>query len=33
MHFRNSIEVGHRQGNKVANWILARYLLPLASEE
>ena len=24
MHFRNSIEVGHRQGKKVANWILER---------
>jgi hypothetical protein len=29
MHFRNSIEVGHRQGKSVANWILEHYLLPL----
>ena len=29
MHFRNSIEVGHRQGKSVANWILDRCLLPL----
>lgn len=29
MHFRHSIEVGHRQGKSVANWILEHYLLPL----
>jgi hypothetical protein len=29
VHFRNSIEVGHRQGRQVANWILRHYLLPL----
>lgn len=29
MHFRNSIDVGHRQGKQVANWILDRYLLRL----
>ena len=32
MHFRNSIEVGHRQGKSVANWILDRFLLPLESQ-
>jgi hypothetical protein len=29
MHFRNSIEVGHREGKSVANWILEHYLTPL----
>ncbi len=29
MHFRNSVEVGHRQGKSVANWILEHYLTPL----
>ena len=29
MHFRNSIDVGHRQGSLVANWILRRYFTPL----
>jgi hypothetical protein len=29
MHFRNSIEVGHRQGKSVANWILEHWLTPL----
>jgi hypothetical protein len=29
MHFRNSVEVGHRQGKKVANWILEHCLTPL----
>ena len=29
MHYRHSIEVGHRQGKKVANWILEYFLLPL----
>jgi hypothetical protein len=29
MHFRNSVEVGHRQGKHVAGWILRHYLLPL----
>jgi hypothetical protein len=29
MHFRNSLEVGDRQGSRVADWILERYLLPL----
>ena len=28
MHFRHSIDVGHRQGKSVANWILDHYLLP-----
>jgi hypothetical protein len=29
MHFRNSVEVGHREGKSVANWILEHYLTPL----
>ena len=29
MHFRNSIEVGDRQGELVGDWILARFLTPL----
>jgi hypothetical protein len=29
MHFRNSVEVGHRQGKSVANWILEHWLTPL----
>ena len=29
MHFRNSVHVGHRQGKRVADWILRHYLLPL----
>ena len=29
MHFRNSVEVGHRQGKSVANWILEHCLTPL----
>jgi len=29
MHFRNSIEVGHREGKSVANWILDHWLTPL----
>jgi hypothetical protein len=29
MHFRNSVEVGHREGKSVANWILDYYLTPL----
>jgi hypothetical protein len=29
MHFRNSTEVGARQGKKVANWVLDHFLLPL----
>jgi hypothetical protein len=33
MHFRNSIEVGRRQGKKVANYILEHYLWPLLSDE
>ncbi len=29
MHFRNSVEVGHREGKSVANWILEHCLTPL----
>ena len=29
MHFRNSVEVGHRQRKSVANWILEHCLTPL----
>ena len=29
MHFRNSVEVGHREGKSVANWILGHCLTPL----
>jgi hypothetical protein len=29
MHFRNSVEVGHREGKRVANWILEHCLTPL----
>lgn len=29
MHFRNSIEVGDREGELVGDWILGRYLTPL----
>ncbi len=32
MHFRHSIEIGHRQGKSVANWILENYLLPLGAD-
>jgi hypothetical protein len=31
MHFRNSIEDGDREGERVADWILERYLLPRRS--
>lgn len=33
MHFRNSVEVGHREGKSVANWILDHYLTPLGDSE
>ena len=33
MHFRNSVEVGHRQGKSVANWILEHCLTPLDDGE
>lgn len=33
MHFRNSIEVGRRQGKKIANYILEHCLWPLLSDE
>lgn len=29
MHYRNSVEVGRRQGKKVGNWVIDHYLLPL----
>ena len=29
MHYRNSIEVGKRQGLKVGNWAIDHYLLPV----
>jgi hypothetical protein len=29
MHYRNSVDVGLRQGNKIANWVLEYYLLPV----
>jgi hypothetical protein len=29
MHFRSSLEEGARQGTRVPNWVLSRYLLPL----
>jgi hypothetical protein len=32
MHYRNSIEVGQRQGKQVANWILGHLLRPLSDE-
>ena len=33
MHFRNSVEVGHREGKSVANWILEHCLTPLSDAE
>lgn len=33
MHFRNSVEVGHREGRSVANWILEHCLTPLDDGE
>jgi hypothetical protein len=33
MHFRTSIDVGQRQGRKVANWILGHYLQPLVADD
>jgi len=32
MHVRTSIDVGQRQGKKVANWILGHYLQPLSDD-
>jgi hypothetical protein len=33
MHFRNSIEVGQRQGKSVANWVMGNALQPLDEDE
>lgn len=33
MHFRNSLEVGSRQGRDVADWVLERYLRSKGKEE
>jgi hypothetical protein len=33
MHFRNSIEVGQRQGMLVGNWVLSSILQPLSDED
>jgi len=33
MHVRTSIDVGQRQGKKVANWILGHYLRPLSADD
>lgn len=32
MHYRNSIDVGQRQGKSVANWVLGHYLQPLSDD-
>jgi len=33
MHFRNSIEVGQRQGKSVGNWVMGHILQPLEENE
>lgn len=33
MHFRNSLEVGSRQGRQVADWVLERYLRPKGEDD
>jgi len=33
MHYRNSVDVGQRQGKKVANWLLDKYLQPLSADD
>ena len=32
MHFRNSIEVGQRQGKSVGNWVMGHSLQPLGDD-
>jgi hypothetical protein len=33
MHFRNSVEVGQRQGESVGNWVMSHMLQPLSDEQ